>query len=85
MFQSENGFVDLSAFLVEGENKIEISQDRNLSQYAVAIFVHSPTRQQLETVVARRKKDQQWNTFLRDLGKPLVLEPTKCPWSVTSA
>lgn len=76
--------MDLSAFLEIGENKIEISQDRGMAEYTLVIFVHAPTRKQLESVALKRRKDQEWAMFLRDLVKPFILDPTPCPWESLS-
>lgn len=72
------GLLDLTVFLRVGSNEFVVVQERSMTEYVFMVFAHDPTRAQLEPVVDRRKKEEDWKTVLNHLSRPLELLPG--PW-----
>ncbi|KAK0445421.1 hypothetical protein EV421DRAFT_318491 [Armillaria borealis] len=72
------GLLDLTLFLQVGSNDFVVVQERSMTEYVFMVFAHDPTRAQLEPVVERRKKEEDWKTVLNHLSRPLELLPG--PW-----
>ncbi|PBK77762.1 hypothetical protein ARMSODRAFT_946629 [Armillaria solidipes] len=72
------GLLDLTLFLQVGNNEFVVVQERSMTEYVFMVFAHDPTRAQLEPVVDRRKKEEDWKTVLNHLSRPLELLPG--PW-----
>ncbi|KAK0448371.1 uncharacterized protein EV420DRAFT_1567588 [Desarmillaria tabescens] len=72
------GLLDLTVFLQVGSNEFVVVQERSMTEYIFMVYVHDPTRSQLEPVVERRKKEEEWKIALEHLSRPLELLPG--PW-----
>ncbi|EPQ52584.1 hypothetical protein GLOTRDRAFT_140281 [Gloeophyllum trabeum ATCC 11539] len=67
---NEDKLVDISSYLRQGENMLEISYDGNMSDYAVVLHAHHPTPSQIGKEEKRREKDREWAEFLKELAQP---------------
>ncbi|KAJ7093151.1 hypothetical protein C8R44DRAFT_399494 [Mycena epipterygia] len=76
-----NGLVDVSPFLVLGQNTFRITQTRDMSKYWLILCAHHPTLSQLNAVARRRHKDREWTGWLVKLSSPLQL-PFRTPIEV---
>ncbi|KAK0197470.1 hypothetical protein F5146DRAFT_48327 [Armillaria mellea] len=72
------GLLDLTPFIQVGSNGFVVVQERSMTEYVFMVFAHDPTRAQLEPVVERRKKEEDWKSVLNHLSRPLELPPG--PW-----
>jgi hypothetical protein len=72
------GLLDLTPFIQVGSNGFVVVQERSMTEYVFMVFAHDPTRAQLELVVERRKKEEDWKSVLKHLSRPLELPPG--PW-----
>ncbi|KAJ7236720.1 hypothetical protein B0H12DRAFT_1139885 [Mycena haematopus] len=68
-----NGLVDVSPFLVVGENTLCIIQTRDMSGYWLLLCAHHPTPSQLNAVARRRYKERNWSGWLESISQPLQL------------
>ncbi|KAJ7702398.1 hypothetical protein B0H17DRAFT_1044202 [Mycena rosella] len=76
-----NGLVDVSPFLVLGQNTFRITQTRDMSNYWLILCAHHPTPAQINAVARRRRKERDWTGWLEKISRPLQL-PFKLPIEV---
>ncbi|KAJ7756816.1 hypothetical protein DFH07DRAFT_820076 [Mycena maculata] len=76
-----NGLVDVSPFLVLGENIFHIREMRSMSKHWVVLCAHHPTTSQLNSVARRRYKERNWTDWLDKLSQPMQL-PFRIPMQV---
>ncbi|KAJ6606583.1 hypothetical protein DFH09DRAFT_13437 [Mycena vulgaris] len=76
-----NGLVDVSQFLVLGQNTLRFTQTRDMSKYWLILCAHHPTPSQLNAVARRRHKERDWTGWLDKISQPLQL-PFKIPVEV---
>jgi len=73
--------VDVSPFIVIGQNVIELTQSQDLSQYTFILREHYPSQAQLDHVEEQRKKKKAWDEWVdkvsRDFDIPLPLKDEK--------
>jgi hypothetical protein len=62
--------VDISDFLLEGENLIDVVQTSDASAYQFVLRGHPPTQAQLQQVAQRREKDRNWKDWLNKMSQP---------------
>ncbi|KAJ7168088.1 hypothetical protein C8R43DRAFT_136494 [Mycena crocata] len=77
----KNGFVDVSPFLVLGQNTFRITQTHDMSAYWLILCAHHPTPSQLHGVARHRHKERDWTGWLEKMSKPLQL-PFRIPIEV---
>lgn len=70
-----DGYVDLTPFLVVGQNTVVLKQTGDQQKYVFILQSHHPTRAQLKPVLALRKQNQQWVQWLKEVSKPLEMPP----------
>ncbi|KAF8894435.1 hypothetical protein BD779DRAFT_1501041 [Infundibulicybe gibba] len=73
-----DGLVDISQFVVRGQNKLELIQRRDMSGFVFALIVHQPTILQRKKIEERRLKDQQWQERLNYFARPFDIS-LMCP------
>jgi hypothetical protein len=78
--ESPENLVDVSRFAKLEENTIQILQHSDMSDFMFALHAHFPTRQQLEVVTRRRKKDLKWRDDLKHWSRQLDA-PAPRVWS----
>jgi len=78
--ESPENLVDVSRFAKLEENTIQILQHSDMSDFMFALHAHFPTRQQLEVVTRRRKKDLKWHDDLKHWSRQLDA-PAPRVWS----
>ncbi|KAG5645049.1 hypothetical protein DXG03_007228 [Asterophora parasitica] len=66
-----NGLVDVSGFVVNGQNAIELQQTTDMSAYILILRAHHPTGAQLQQVALRRQKNRAWDNWLNKMAQPL--------------
>ncbi|KAF9475670.1 hypothetical protein BDN70DRAFT_883437 [Pholiota conissans] len=66
-----DNLVDISGFLVIGENHIELSQYEDLSQYTFVLHAHCPTPVQLQYWKEDNEKSRKWNNWMQHMSRPL--------------
>lgn len=80
----ENLF-DLGPYITtQGKHSIQLSHHDDLAQFTFVLHAHPPTLAQLNQVVNVRQKRHNWESFLLDLSKPLVLPPSRFAGMVSS-
>jgi len=74
-----NGWVDVSDFISEKDNVIELGQLSDMSDYIFMLRAHHPTGAQLEQVAHRRQKEQAWEDWLVRMSQPIDVQvPSFC-------
>ncbi|KAJ7929309.1 hypothetical protein B0H13DRAFT_1964787 [Mycena leptocephala] len=73
-----NGLVDVSPFLVLGNNLLHITQTRDMSKYWLLLCAHHPTPSQINAVARRRHKERNWTGWLEKISQPFQL-PFRIP------
>jgi hypothetical protein len=68
--------VDVTPFVVLGENVVYIEQRRDMSQYVFALCTHHPTALQLKELAGRRQKDINFNAWLKTFSRPIEITPS---------
>ncbi|KAJ6547147.1 hypothetical protein B0H19DRAFT_255521 [Mycena capillaripes] len=68
-----NGLVDMTPFLVLGNNTFRITQTRDMSKYWLLLCAHRPTSIQLTAVARQRHKEKNWESWLEKTSQPLQL------------
>src|ERR1700761_8373442 len=68
-----DGLVDISQFLVLGQNTLRFTQSRDMSDYWLVLCGHHPTSDQLNAVARRRYKERTWAGWLQKLSRPVQL------------
>ncbi|KDQ53172.1 hypothetical protein JAAARDRAFT_61465 [Jaapia argillacea MUCL 33604] len=72
-FVGADGLVDISSMLKEGENKIQLVQTSDMTEFVFALHCHTPTPTQLRQERERRMKERSWTKCLESLSKPLAM------------
>jgi hypothetical protein len=80
----ENTF-DVSSLVKEGHNAFEIVQSKDWSQHVFALFLHRPTRSQIDKIKKIRKADQDWENWKAEMARPLALNVPKPPWVLSAS
>ncbi|KAJ7197239.1 hypothetical protein GGX14DRAFT_668736 [Mycena pura] len=70
---ASDGLVDISQFLVLGQNTLRFTQSRDMSDYWLVLCGHHPTSDQLNAVARRRYKERTWTGWLQKLSRPVQL------------
>jgi hypothetical protein len=78
--ESPENLVDVSRLIRLRENTIRILQRSDMSGFVFVLHAHFPTRQQLEVVSRRRRKDLQWRDHLKHWTRQLDA-PLPVAWS----
>ncbi|KAJ7349302.1 hypothetical protein DFH08DRAFT_865092 [Mycena albidolilacea] len=68
-----NGLVDVSPFLVLGQNTLCITTTHDMSKNWLLLCAHHPTPYQLNVVARRRHKERNWTGWLEKISQPLQL------------
>ncbi|KAF8350894.1 hypothetical protein F5887DRAFT_322431 [Amanita rubescens] len=72
---TQDGLVDLSPYLVEGANGIELHSTRDMSKYVFALVLHPPTPGQLAWKSEQCKMEKDWKDWIKILTQPFNLNP----------
>jgi len=72
---TQDGLVDLSPYLVEGANGIELHSTRDMSKYVFALVLHPPTPGQLAWKSEQCKREKDWKDWIKILTQPFNLNP----------
>lgn len=71
----QDGFADLSPFLVRGVNSIELFQQEGISsEHLFALIAHYPTENQLAWLKAQERKRDQWQSWCAQITRPFVVD-----------
>ncbi|KAG6836612.1 hypothetical protein H0H93_006033 [Arthromyces matolae] len=66
-----NGLVDMSEYILLGENVVEFDQLDDLSAHVFVLRLHPPTGAQLEQAEQRRRKNKAWDEWLGKMAEPM--------------
>jgi hypothetical protein len=69
--------VDVTPFVVLGENVVYIEQRRDMSQYVFALRTHRPTAMQLKELAGRRQSENAFKAWHKTFSRPIEITP---PW-----
>jgi len=72
---TQDGLVDLSPYLVEGANGIELHSTRDMSRYVFALVLHPPTPGQWAWKSEQCKREKDWKDWINILMQPFNLNP----------
>ncbi|KAJ6618281.1 hypothetical protein B0H10DRAFT_2030125 [Mycena sp. CBHHK59/15] len=73
-----NGLLDVSPFMVLGENQFHLKHTRDMSDHLLVLCAHHPTVSQLASLTRSRQKERDWTGWLAQISEPLEL-PTRLP------
>ncbi|TFY71686.1 hypothetical protein EVG20_g1321 [Dentipellis fragilis] len=65
-----DNIIPISAFLQAGQNKVQIRQQANLSDYRFFVVAHHPTHGQLKEIAELRKVEMEWARFVHCVCRP---------------
>ncbi|TFK49678.1 hypothetical protein OE88DRAFT_1662273 [Heliocybe sulcata] len=69
----KDGLVDISSYIKEGDNRMQVFYSGCSSDYTVVLQAHSPTPTQAQLERDRRRKDLERATYLTKLAEPIKL------------
>jgi hypothetical protein len=69
--------VDLSQYMQQGKNTVEIHECQDMAAYTFVLHAHHPTQKQLEQLSHKRQSDRSWSSWLEKMSKPLSIS---LPW-----
>ncbi|KAF5391941.1 hypothetical protein D9757_001682 [Collybiopsis confluens] len=72
-----DGFVDLGLYIKIGNNKIQISQNGDLSAYVFCLHIHTPTLAQVQKLNQMLQGAADWETWRQQVSRPLDLPPSR--------
>jgi len=75
LLMTQDGLVDLSPYLAEGDNNLELDFTRDSSKYVFALILHPPTPAQWAWKSERCKREQDWKDWIKSLSRPFNVNP----------
>lgn len=72
-----DGFVDIGSYIRLNENTIKLVQDGDLFAYVYCLHIHLPTLAQVQKLNQQIEKQEEWETWCKNVSGPLDLPPSK--------
>lgn len=61
-------------FVKPGKNQFFINQYKDWSDYYFALLRHRPTKKQIEDVERKRREEEEWQGWLKEMAKPIQID-----------